>query len=387
MLTKNASPLAIDGGEPVAATPVPMVRVDIQDADIDAAVAVLRSGMVAQGRNAQAFEERFARMTDAPHAAACANGTCALQLAYEPLMQPGDEVLVPAWTYIATASMLVARGAAPVFCDVLADTFNVDVEDAERRLTPKTTAIAVTHLYGNPVDIDAVEDLAKRKGLRVIYDAAQAHMATYRGKGIGAWGDAVTYSFYPTKNMTTGEGGMVTTRDAELDRTIRMLRSHGESRKYYHERIGYNYRMTDVEAAIGLSQLDRIEALTARRRENARALDAALADIPGVITPRTTEHAEHSYHLYTVRIDPGAFTVDRDRFAEALRAEGVQCAVHYPHALTKQPCFEPFVTGPVSVSEALAAQVLCLPVHHGVTEEQIRQVGEGVAKVAAAFRA
>jgi perosamine synthetase len=387
MLSTNATTLAIDGGKPVAATPVPMVRVDVAEEDIQAAVAVMRSGMLAQGRNVEAFEKRFAEMTDAPHAAACANGTCALQLAYEPLIQPGDKVLVPAWTYIATASMLVARGAAPVFCDVHADTFCIDVADAERRLAPGVTAVAVTHLYGNAADIDAVEDLAKRKGLRVIYDAAQAHMATWKGKGLGAYGDAVTYSFYPTKNMTTGEGGMVTTRDAELDREVRLLRSHGETRKYYHERIGYNYRMTDLEGAVGLSQCDRIEAITARRRANADVLDAALAEVAGVATPVATRGAEHAYHLYTIRIEPGAFTVDRDRFAEALRAEGVQCAVHYPHALTKQPCFADFVDGAVPVSESLSSQVLCLPIHQGLTDAQVAQVAQGVAKVAEAYRA
>jgi len=387
MLTKPADALAIDGGAPVAAEPVPMVRIDVSEADIDAAVGVLRSGMLAQGKNAEAFERRFGEMTDAPHAASCANGTCALQLAYGALLSPGDEVLVPAWTYIATASMLVAQGCVPVFCDVLRDTFCVDVQDAERRLTPKTTALAVTHLYGNAADIDAIEDLARRKGLRVIYDAAQAHLATYRGRGLGAFGDAVTYSFYPTKNMTTGEGGMVTTRDADLDREIRLLRSHGETRKYLHERIGFNYRMTDVEAAIGLSQLDRIEQVTRRRRANAAALNEAIEQIDGVATPTPSEGCEHAYHLYTVRIEPGAFSVDRDRFAEALRAEGVQCAVHYPHALTKQPCFASFVREPIPVSESLADEVLCLPVHQGLTESQVAAVGEAVAKVARAYRA
>ena len=212
-------------------------------------------------------------------------------------------------------------------------------------------------------------------------------MATYKGKGLGAYGDAVTYSFYPTKNMTTGEGGMVTVRDEALDREVRLLRSHGETRKYHHERIGFNYRMSDVEGAVGLSQLDRIEATTARRRENAAALDQGLADIDGLFTPVATAGAEHAYHLYTVRLDLDVFTVDRDRFVEALRAEGVQCAVHYPHALTQQPCFAPYVKGPVPVSEALATQVFCLPIHQALTLEQIELTCEAVRKVAGAYGA
>jgi perosamine synthetase len=387
MLVNDVSKLAVRGGSPVSAEPVSIIKVEITEADIEAAVGVLRSGMLAQGKHVAEFERRFAQATEAPHAAACANGTCALQLAYEPLIQPGDEVLVPAWTYIATVSMVVARGATPVFCDVDPETFNLDAADAARRVTPRTKAIAATHLYGNPADIGAIESLAKTHGLRVIYDAAQAHLATYNGRGLGAFGDAVTYSFYATKNMTTGEGGMVTTRDAALDADVRMLRSHGESRKYYHERVGYNYRMTDLEAAMGCSQFDRLAKVTAKRRANAAALDRAIGQIDGLAAPRATEGAEHAYHLYTVRMEAGAFSVARDEFIDAVRAEGVQVAVHYPFALTQQPCFTDFVREPMPVSEALSQSVFCIPVHHALTERQIGVIGEALAKVADAYRA
>jgi len=387
MPTAASDLLALEGGTPVSAEPVPMVRVEITDADVDAAVAVLRSGMLAQGGRAAAFEERFAAMTGAAHAAACANGTCALSLAYHPLIEPGDDVLCPAWTYIATASMIVARGARPVFCDADPETYTLDPADAERRITPNTTAIAVTHLYGAPANIDAVQALAARRGLRVIYDAAQAHLATWRGEGVGAFGDAVTYSFYPTKNITTGEGGMVTTNDADLDRAVRRLRSHGETRKYLHESIGFNYRMTDVEAAIGLSQLDRLGEATERRRANARALDRAIEPIPGLIAPRAPLGGEHVYHLYAVRLEAGAFRVDRDRFAEALRAEGVQCAVHYPRSTHRQPAFGDLPQADLPVADRLARTLLCVPVHPGLTDRQVAIVGEALAKVAAAYAA
>lgn len=384
---RAGSGLAIEGGEPVSREPVPFMTKVIEEGDVEAALEVLRSGMLRQAAKCAELEERFALLTDAAHALTCANGTCALQLAYEALIGPGDEVIVPAWTYIATASMIAARGAKPVFCDVVEGTFNIDADDAAQRITGRTSAIACTHLYGNPVDIDAVEKLAQTHGLAVVYDGAQAHLARYRGKGIGAYGSAVTYSFYATKNMTTGEGGMVTCNEAELARTVALLRSHGETDKYLHERIGYNYRMTDVEAAIGLSQLDRLEAATKRRRENACRLDGFLNEIDGLEPPEATEGGEHVYHLYTVRMDTERFTCGRDEFCAALKAEGVPTAVHYPRSLTRQPAFAEWVTDHPPVSDALASRAFSLPVHPGLTPEQLGVIGEALAKVAAAYRA
>lgn len=377
--------LAIHGGSPVSAQPIPMIAVDISDADVDAAVQTLRSGMLAQGRRVAEFEQRFAQLTQASHAMACANGTCALQLAYEPLFEAGDEVLCPAWTYIATCSMIVARGAHPVFCDADPRTYNLDVADAESKITPRTTAIAVTHLYGGPADIDAIQTLAAKHNLRVIYDAAQAHLATYDGRGLGSFGDAVTYSFYATKNLTTGEGGMVTTNDAAIAQRIKLGRSHGETEKYTHEVIGFNYRMTDVEAAVGTSQLDRIEQSTRRRQANAARLDAMIDATPGLNPPAVTPKGVHVYHLYPVRLDLEKFTCDRDTFAEALRAEGVQCAVHYPKSVHRQPVFASIDAGALPVCDQLAASLLCIPVHPALTDEQLDRVGEALAKVAGAY--
>ncbi len=386
VVSDRARTLACKGGTPVRTNPVPLISAGLAPEDIEAATAVLKSGMLRQGARCTELEKEFGALTNARHALTCANGTCALQLAYEPLIQPGDDVLVPAWTYIATASMLVARGARPIFVDSLPDTMNIDVRDAEKRITPKTTAIAATHLYGNPVDIDAVQDLAKRKGLKVVYDAAQAHLATYKGKGLGAYGDAVTYSFYATKNISTGEGGMVTVNDDGLARQIGLLRSHGETGKYLHEHIGFNYRMTDVEGAIGLSQLRRATDLTNRRRDNARKLDALVNAIDGLEAPKVTPGAEHAYHLYTVRLDTDRFTCTRDEFIAALQAEGVQCAVHYPRPLTRQPAFAPFVKDHPAVAERLSQTVFCIPVHPALTERDIADVGEALRKVADAFR-
>ncbi len=378
--------LAVKGGVAVSPQTIPIIKVDITDDDIEAAVAVLRSGMLAQGPRVAEFEERFAALTGARHAIACANGTCALQLAYELLIEPGDEVLCPAWTYIATASMLVARGAKPIFVDADPETYCIDLEDARRKITPRTTAIATTLIYGNPVDMEGVENLAVEHELSVIHDAAQAHLATFGGRGIGAFGDCATYSFYPTKNMTCGEGGMVTTNDDDLASRIRAFRSHGETEKYLHTSIGYNYRMTDVEGAMGASQLKRLANVTAQRRRNASRLTEMVSGIEGLVAPRTTPGGEHVFHLYAIRLDLDRFSCTRDEFIDALRAEGVACAVHYPRSLTRQPAFEAYVTEHLPVSDHLARALFCVPVHHALEGGQLDFVGAALAKVADAYR-
>jgi len=379
-------PLAVDGGSPVAETSVPFMSLALTEADIEAATGVLRSGMLRQGPRCAELETRFAEASGASHALTCANGTCALQLAYGALLEPGDEVIVPAWTYVATASMLLAGGITPIFCDSLEGTFQIDPEDAERRITPRTTAIACAHLYGMPVDIDAIQDLARRKGLRVIYDAAQAHLARYRGSGIGAFGDAVTYSFYATKNLGTGEGGLLTCNDEGLCARIAALRSHGETEKYVHTSIGFNYRMNDVAAAIGCSRLDRLEDQNRARRAVADRYDAVLSEIEGLEAPQRTSGADAVWHLYTVKMDLGRFSRSRDEFCAALKAEGVPTAVHYPRSLTRQPAFADVVSDHPPVADGLSQRVFSLPIHHDLTDHHLDSVAGALRKVAAAFR-
>lgn len=394
--TVAAARLAIHGGTPVSGKAVPFMSLALTPADIDAATSVLKSGILRQGARCAELEKRWSELTGAKHTLTCANGTCALQLAYEPLFQPGDEVLVPAWSYIATVSMVVARGGIPVFCDALPDTCQIDVADAAKRITPKTRAIACTHLYGMPVDIDAVQKLAARHNLKVIYDAAQAHLATYKGKGLGAFGDAVTYSLYATKNLATGEGGLISTNDDALAKQLGLLRSHGETDKYLHAQVGYNYRLNDIAAAIGCSRLDRLPDQTAQRQKNAERYDAMIAEIDGLTPPARTPGAEGVWHLYTVQMDPKAFTCTRDEFCKALGAEGVPTATHYPRSLTRQPAFEKFVSAAAKahgetyahppVADALSQRVFCLPMHHDLTDEHFRVVGEALNKVAEAYR-
>lgn len=383
--TSTASALALNGGTPVAKPSVPFMAPKLHRQDIDAAIAVLESGMLRAAKNCEELEKQFAAKSDATFGLTCANGTCALQLAYEALLQPGDEVIVPAWTYIATASMLAARGCKIVFCDSLEDTMQVDPKDIEKRLTKNTKALAVTHLYGMPVDIDAVEAIARKHKLKVIYDCAQSHLATYKGKGIGAFGDVCTYSFYATKNLGTGEGGLVTTNDKTIAYDMSLLRSHGETEKYLHERVGYNYRMNDITGAIGLSRLQRLEEETAQRRAVADRYDALFAGVEAVEAPTRTKGAESAWHLYSLKLNLDRVTCTRDEFIKALIAEGIPSAVHYPKSLTDQPAFKSIVKDHPPVARGLASRVFSVPMHHELTQAQIGQVVDAVAKVAEAY--
>jgi perosamine synthetase len=395
--TQTVASLALAGGAKTSEANVPMIAVKLTDAQIDAAVAVMRSGMLAAGRVSGEFEERFGALTGAEHALACANGTCALQLAYAAVgISHGDRVLCPSWTYIATASMLAAAGAEIVWVDADPETYTIDVADLERKLDGSIKAIAATHIYGTPADIAGVQRVADEAGVPVVYDCAQSHLARFDGEPVGRFGTVCTYSFYATKNMTTGEGGMLTTNDPAVAERVKLLRSHGETQKYIHEHIGFNYRMTDVEAAIGLHQLDTIGQATALRQRNAAKYTAALGSIPGLHAPKAPSGAESVYHLYPVRVDPEAFitpaeagqpdlTTARDLVMKALQAEGVGCAIHYPRSLTRQPVFEHADIQHQPVSDRLAETLLCIPVHQHLTDEQTDAVIDAMRKVAGAL--
>lgn len=397
--TSAAQPsIAVSPSGPVPASPasaapaaVPFMLPKLAEADIAAATEVLKSGMLRAAKKCEELEQRMAKLTGTAHAMTCANGTCALQLAYEPLFAAGDEVLVPAWSYIATAAMLAARGCTPIFVDADPRTGQIDLADAARRIGPKTRGIAATHMYGCPVDIDATQSLAKAKGLRVVYDAAQAHLSTWNGAPIGGFGDAVTYSFYATKNLATGEGGMITCNDAALARSIQLLRSHGETEKYLHEHVGYNYRMNDIAGAIGCSRLDRLPAETAARQAAAARYDALLAEFAAFLEPMSiTPGAKSAYHLYTVKLNLGKLRASRDEFCRLLMASGVPTAVHYPRSLPQQPAFARFMAqqrGAWPVADSLGARVLSLPMHHGLTEAHFNQIARAIGSAIAQLKA
>ncbi len=354
---------------------IAMAEIKLTDAEIEAALRVLRSGALRQGKECAAFEEEFAEKVGAKYAVTCANGSAALHLAYMAFLQPGDEVLVPSFTFIATASMVSISGGIPVFCDVDPETFLIDLKHAESKITPRTRAIAPVHLFGNPCDVDAVDAFAKKYGLIIVWDAAQAHGATFKDKDVGSFDDFVCYSFYPSKNMFVGEGGMICTNNSEFENKLRYMRTHGQTGKYYHTMMGLNYRMTDVEATIGREQLKRLDDMVTLRRRNAGILNRGLADVPGIRLQKITSGGEHAWHQYCVVVEPESFGCTRDELADRLKEKGVATGVHYPRGLHQQPVFEAlYGKCRLPNTEYLAEHILALPVHHGLTEEDINRI-------------
>jgi dTDP-4-amino-4,6-dideoxygalactose transaminase len=346
---------------------VPIASVDVRPEDIEAVARVLASGNLRQGAVTGEFEEAFAARVGAKHAVAVSSGTAALHLSYLALFGPGDEVIVPAFTFVATASMLVAMGATPVFADVDPRTFTLSVEDARTRISERTRGIVGVHLFGNACDVDGINGLAADHGLVTVWDAAQALGTEFAGREVGAYGQAVCYSLYPTKNITTGEGGMIVTDDDALARTVRLMRSQGAAQKYLHVQLGFNYRMTDLQASLGLQQLGRLDTYVGRRRANAGHLTAGLEHVAGIVPPLEQPGARHSFNQYSILVDASMAGVGRDELAEALAEHGIETAVHYPRPLHHQPMFERHDPS-LPVSEGLCQRILALPVHPKVDQ-------------------
>ncbi len=359
-----------------------MSCVRIEKEDLKAVRKVLESGRLRAGRLVQGFEEQFARAVGARFAVAVSSGTAALFLAYRVLLKPGDEVIVPDFTFVATAAMVAAAGARPVFADVDPETFTLDPSDVERRITKRTRAIAPVHLFGHPAQISPLVRLARAHRLRVIWDAAQAHGARFNGRDVGSFPDVVCYSFYPSKNMTTGEGGMLVTSDARLADQFRLLRSHGEKRRYWHTQLGFNFRMTEIAAALGRVQLAKLPAAVRARQRNARFLAPALAGIPGLKTPQISSGISHAFNLFTVLLNPKLLGMSREEFQKAVARRGVETAVHYPLPLHRQPIFRGYGRDrDFPVSTDVAKTVLSLPVHPGLSEEALRQIVRSVREL------
>ena len=367
---------------------VPAVRMaapKLEPDEIAAAHAVLETGALRCGPVAQQFEEAFAASVGADYAYTCSSGTAALHLAYLSVIEPGDEVLVPSLTFFASASAVRLAGGTPVFCDVDPRTFLVDLDAAAARLTERTAAICAVYLFGQPMNSPALRTFAARHGITVVGDAAQALGSKWDGIDVGKEARLTTHSFYPTKNLFVGEGGMVTTDDAGLDDLGRLLRSHGQRPKYHHRILGLNYRMTDVEAAIGLAQLPKVASRNQRRRDIAARYDAEFGAIDGIRIPLVPDLAHHTYHQYTLTLDPSVVG-QRDEFASQLARRGVDSQVNYPLPLHRQEVFiegSPEVSLPVS--EGLCATVLSIPVHHHLDDQEVQRVIDVVGEVAAAM--
>ncbi len=360
---------------------IPVARPIVGEEEIAAVADVMRSGMLAQGSVVTEFESRFADYCGAAHAIGVNSGTAALHAALLAAgIGPGDSVVVPAFTFFATASSVSMCGATPLFADVEPRTFNIDPDSVGALIRPDTRAVIGVHLFGQPFDVGAVRALCDDHNLVLIEDAAQAHGSEYHGKRAGSLADLACFSFYPTKNMTTGEGGMVTTDDDALAERVRLLINHGQSQKYLHSAVGYNYRMTNIAAAIGLVQLGRVEGFNERRIENARYFNRHLAGT-GLTTPHVAPGVRHVYHQYVVKLAAG-YPLTRDAFMDALADKGIGTAVHYPIPVNRQPVYEnEYASCPVA--DDLAASVVSLPVHPAVTDEELAFICDAVRELRA----
>lgn len=354
---------------------IPIAKPFIGEEEKQAVVQVLSSGQLSQGPKVAEFEKAFAAAHGAKHGIATSNGTTALMasmMAHD--IGPGDEVIIPSFSFFATASCVLSVGARPVFADINPDTFNLSPQAAEAAITPRTRAIMPVHLYGQPADMPAFEAICQKHNLVLLEDAAQAHLARIGDRFVGTWGTA-SFSFYPTKNMTTTEGGMVLTNDDEIARKLRMIRAQGMNTQYYHEVVGYNFRMTDMAAAIGLVQLGRLPEWTRARISNARYYNDCLTSVK---TPVVADSYTHVYHQYTVRVPDG---VDRDAVARRLNERGIGVRIYYPLPIHQQPVFQQmdgYQNVVLPETEKATKQVFSLPVYPALTEEERQYVAQEI---------
>jgi len=359
---------------------IPGAKPIIGDEERFAVDAVLRSGMIAQGPEVAAFENEFSEhFVDGRDVVAVNSGTSGLHLGLLAAgVGPGDEVIVPSFTFAATGNSVALTGATPVFADIEPDTFSLDPAAVEAAIGPRTKGILAVHLYGHPARLRDLDALAKKHSVALYEDAAQAHGASLHGRPVGTWGDFAMFSLYPTKNMTSGEGGMVSLSREDLARRVRLLRNQGMERQYANEVVGFNARMTDIHAAIGRVQLTKVDAWTQKRQEHARFFDA---NLDGVVVPRVADGAVHVYHQYTIRV-----TEDRDGFAAALRTDHqVGSGVYYPipnHQLDSLRGFAPSYD--LVETERAASEVLSIPVHPSLTQRELERIVNAINSVAKA---
>ncbi|MBA2720595.1 MAG: DegT/DnrJ/EryC1/StrS family aminotransferase [Chloroflexi bacterium] len=348
---------------------IPIARPDIGQEEIAAVTEVLQSGMLAQGKRVKELEDGWAEYVGVTHAIAMGNGTLALMAIFAGIgLEPGDEVITVSHTFAATANAILSTGATPVFVDIEPDTYLIDAKKIEQAITPRTRAICPVHLFGLVADMDMIRAIADRHGLVVVEDACQAHGATFRGRMAGSFGHGA-FSLYATKNMTTAEGGFVTTNDGALADWLRVYRNQGMRARYQFEMLGFNFRMTDLAAAIGLAQLAKLPRNTARRREIAARYDAAFGELP-IGLPITPDGRTHVFHQYTLDVG-GA----RDAIVADLREAGVGADIYYPIPVHRQRyIMERGLHAELPVTDDAAARTLALPMFPGLTDAEQDQV-------------
>ena len=355
--------------------------------EIDAAVEVLKSGILTEksgmGPKVLEFEKDFAHYVGAKHAVAFNTGTAALHSAVLIAgVKPGDEVIIPSFTFHATAEVVLMAGAEPVFADIDPDTYTITAETVEAVMTRNTKVIMPVHLYGLPADLDPLKKLARERGLTLIEDAAQAHGAEYDGSKVGSIGDMTCFSMYAGKNMTTGEGGMVTTNDDDYSERLRMVRSHGEERPYWPTTVGNNYRMTELLAAVGIAQLSKLPSFLERRRKNAQFFSEKLGMLGKVVPPKEPERRRSAWYLYTLRLR-GANAGKRNKVIEKLRSRNIEAAVYYESPLHLLPLYRERSTSrrPLPETEKACRQVFSLPVHPRLSEPELEYIFDTLKRV------
>jgi len=360
---------------------IPINLPKIGEEEIEAVVKVLRNGPLTNALGAgpavTQFEKKFAEFSAAKHAIAMNTGTAALHSAIAAAgVKQGDEVILPSFTFVATAEAVVLAGGNPVFADIDPETYNISPVAIAEAVTRKTKAIVPVDLYGLPADIKPIRKIAVEHGLAVVEDSAQAHGATWDGKPAGAFADMACWSLYASKNMTTGEGGVVTTNSDEMAETLRMIRTHGEKAKYASLMLGCNYRMSEIQAAIGSVQLGKLRAFVDRRRGNARKLTELLAETDRLQLPHEPKGGEHSWYLYTVRLRDAAGS-ERDKVVAELKNKGIGAEVYYANPVHLMPYYhDNFGKRELPETEKAAKQVFSLPVHPNVTAEQVEYIGK-----------
>lgn len=364
---------------------IPINKPLIDEKEVEAVAKVLKSGLLTSrgksGETVEQFERAFSKFVRAKYAFATCSGTAALHLSLLASgIQHGSEVIVPSFTFVSTCETVLLAGAKPVFVDVKPDTYNIDPDKIADAVTPKTKAIMPVDLFGLPADLKPIREIADERGLTVVEDAAQAHGARYNGKPVGNLADVACWSFYASKNMTTGEGGMVTTDSSEYAERMPYMRSHGEREEYVSTMIGGNFRMPMMEAAVGIVQLKKLPNFLKIRRRNAETLASKLQNVGNLQLPIVPSGCEHSWYLFTVRLKRASLR-ERDRVVEELRKRGVGATVYYRVPVHLMPFYRRYCKRRLPNTERVAEQVFSLPVHPAVTAKQIEYVAASLRNV------
>lgn len=361
--------------------PISMSSADLNQSDFDAVLEVLKSGRLALGPKTEAFERAMADYVGVPHAVAVSSGTAALHLIVRSLgIGPGDEVIVPSFTFAASVNAILFEGATPVFVDIEPEHYTLCPKEVERKITPRTKAVMAVDVFGQPVDWPALEAICKPKGIAIIDDSCEAIGSEIGGRRIGAWGVAGTFAFYPNKQITTGEGGMITTADAALAESCRSLRNQGRGQMgawLEHERLGYNYRLDEMSSALGLSQMNRIDEILGKRERVATLYGERLKDFGAIRLPQARPGATMSWFVYVVTLAPG---IDRNPVMRSMEAAGIPVRGYFEPLHTQPYVRDRFgdLSGTLPITEDIAQRTVALPFHNHITEEEIDRVAQAL---------